>query len=143
MKKVISIFTLILLVSTVSSAQEGSKKESSEQNSGQEQTVSRLDLILTLKSLSPEKRKMLEAAIQKEEQAMKPMLEKLSLVKKQIQKGTKAAIPEVGVISRLIDDKHEMEATLEKSILGFETKMLRGLTDEQRIEFEEKKNEGK
>lgn len=139
MKKAISIFTLMLLVSTAGFAQDNVKSEAANQNSEQKETVSTLDLILTLKSLSPDERKIMEGQVEKEEQVSKPILEKLSMMTKQIEQGKKAANPDVKAVSDLIDEKHKLEATLEKNQLGFDAKILRLLSEEQFSELEEKR----
>lgn len=137
MKKIISTLTMALLIAGAGFAQEDANTE---QIVRKEKKVVKHrkggDNIMQLESLSEAQRAELLKMRKQNNEVSKPQREKIRAVKQDLRTKQNSDSPNLDEVNKLIDEKHTLEAQIEKNKAAQRVKMRAVLTPEQKKELD-------
>ncbi|MFT5919035.1 MAG: Spy/CpxP family protein refolding chaperone [Granulosicoccus sp.] len=137
MKKIISTLTMALVIASAGFAQQDVK---SEQVIHKEKKVVKHrkggGQIMQIESLSESQRTELQKMRNQNREVSKPQREKVRMVKEEIRTKQSSDSPNMEEINKLIDEKHTLEAQMEKNRAAQGVKMRSVLTPEQKAELD-------
>ena len=137
MKKIISTLTMALLIAGAGFAQ---GDLNTEQAVHKEKKVIKHrkggDPIMQLESLSDTQRAELQKMREQNREVSKPQREKVRAVKQDLRTKQNSDSPNMDEVNKLIDEKHTLEAQIEKNKAAQRVKMRAVLTPEQKAELD-------
>ncbi len=135
MKKIISTVAIALLVVGTGFAQNDTGSEKLGHKEANMKREHKGDAIMKLESLSDAQRAELQKLRKQNQEVSKPQREKIRAVKEALRTQQASDSPNIDEVNRLIDEKNQLEAQLEKNRAAQQTKMKSVLTDEQKAEL--------
>ena len=136
MQKIISTLTMALLIAGVGFAQTEVKGDHGHQKPMKEFKGKKGDPIMQIESLSDTQRAELEKMKRQNRDATKPQREKIREMRHEIRTIETSENPDREQVNRLIDEKHVLEAQMEKDRASQRAKMRSVLSDDQKKELD-------
>ena len=127
---------MALLIASVALAQQEAKHEHKEPHAKKEFRGKKGDPIMQLESLTDEQRAALEKMRKQNRETSKPQREKVRAVKDALRTKETADKPNMDDINKMIDEKHTLEAQMEKDRAAQRVQMRSVLTKEQKAELD-------
>ena len=136
MKKIISTLTMAMVIATTGFAQQDVKSEQIVHKEKKVMKNKKHDPIMRLESLTDAQRAELKKMREQNREVSKPQRERVRTVKEELRMKQTSDSPNMDEINKLIDEKHTLEAQIEKNRAAQGVKMRAVLTPEQKTELD-------
>lgn len=136
MKKIISTLTMALVIATTGFSQQDVKSEQIVHKEKKVMKNRKHDPIIRLESLTDAQRAELKKMREQNREVSKPQREKVRTVKEELRTKQNSDSPNMDEINKLIDEKHTLEAQIEKNRAAQGVKMRAVLTPSQKTELD-------